>query len=145
MLEGREDPAHAPRIDMTVSWGFHTDDAYFSIECKRVAPGNLARLYVVCGITRFVRGYYGATAQTGGMVGYIVQGTTDEVLRRVNAYIESASDMGPGHAVAPAGPIGWLKDVFESEHTRSSPLRTIRLTHLFFDMTELPPMITSAS
>ncbi len=65
MLGGIEDPACARQIDMTVSWDFLTDDAYFSIECKRLAPDDLARLYVVEGMNRFVRGYYGAKAQAG--------------------------------------------------------------------------------
>ena len=80
MLEGHEDPAHAPRIDMVVSWDLLTEDAYLSIECKRLAPDDLARLYVVCGIDRFVRGYYGAKAQSGAMVGYVVRGAPNAVL-----------------------------------------------------------------
>ena len=75
MLDGREDPTHAPRIDMVIAWDFLADDAYFSIECKRLAPDDLARLYVVEGIDRFVRGYYGAKAGAGAMVGYVIRGT----------------------------------------------------------------------
>ena len=87
MLEGHKDPANAPRIDMVVSWGLLTDDAYFTIECKRLAPDDLARLYVACGIDRFVRGYYGAKAQAGAMVGYVIRGTTGAALYRINAHV----------------------------------------------------------
>ena len=66
-------PAHAPRIDMVIAWDLLTEDAYLSIECKRLAPDDLARLYVVKGIDKFVRGYYGAKAQAGAMVGYLHQ------------------------------------------------------------------------
>ena len=59
MLQGRADPVHAPCIDMVVSSDWLSDDVYLSIECKRLAPNDLARLYVVEGIDRYVRGFYG--------------------------------------------------------------------------------------
>ena len=139
MWEGSEDPAHAPHIDMVVSWDLLTEDTYLSIECKRLAPDDLARLYVVEGIDRFVRGYYGAKAQTGAMVGYVVRGIPNAVLERVNAQVERAQAMGPSHTLIPADPIGWLSTVLASNHPRPSPFQTIRLTHLFFDMTEIGP------
>lgn len=139
MLEGLEDPARAPRIDMAVSWGLLTNDAYYSIECKRLAPDNLARLYVVCEMSKFVRGYYGAKAGTGGMVGYIIHGTPCAALQRVNVHVDSHPDMGIGHRLTPTDPVGHLGTVFSSIHSRPSPFQTIRLTHLFFDMTEIEP------
>ena len=139
MLEGLEDPAHAPRIDMVISWGLLAEDVYLSIECKRVAPDDLARLYVVEGIDRFVRGYYGAKAQAGAMVGYLIRGTPDEVVERVNGRIERTAAMGPAQALTPADSVGWLSTVWSSNHPRPSPLLTIRLTHLFFDMTAIGP------
>ena len=139
MLKGREDPAHAPHIDMVVSWDAFADDIYLSIECKRLAPDDLARLYVVCGIDRFVRGYYGAKAQSGAMVGYVIRGTPNAVLGRVNGQVARAPRMGSGHALMPANPIGWLNNVFASNHPRSSPFQAIRLTHLFFDMSGIGP------
>ncbi len=96
MLEGHENPAHAPHIDMVISWDFLTDDAYLSIECKRLAPDDLARLYVVEGIDRFVRGYYGAKAQTGAMVGYVISGTPKAVFERVNAQCSGRKGFGHG-------------------------------------------------
>ena len=139
MSEGREDPAHAPRIDMVISWDPLTGDAYLSIECKRLAPDDLARLYVVEGIDRFVRAYYGAKAQAGAMVGYVISGTPNTVLKRVNAQVERASTMGPGQTLMPADSIGWLSTVFASNHPRPSPYQTVRLTHLFFDMNGIGP------
>ena len=138
-MQGHEDPAHARRIDMVVLWDLLTDDAYLSIECKRLAPDDLARLYVVEGIDRFVRGYYGAKAQSGAMVGYVICGTPNAVLGRVNGQVARAPRMGSGHALIPANPVGWLNTVFASNHTRSSPFQTIRLTHLFFDMSGIGP------
>lgn len=139
MLQGQEDPAHAPRIDMVIAWDFVEDDAYLSIECKRLAPGTLARLYVVKGIDRFVRGYYGAKVGTGAMVGYVIRGTPDALLQQINTRVQEAPGMGTSHALVPADPIGWLDNVFASSHARSSPLQAIRLTHLFFDMRGIGP------
>ncbi len=139
MLGGQADPARAPRIDITISWDLFAEDAYLSIECKRLAPDDLARLYVVCGIDRFVRGYYGAKAQSGAMVGYVVSGAPTAVLARVNGQVEKAQSMGPRHTLVPADPIGWLSTVFTSNHPRSLPFQMIRLTHLFFDLREIEP------
>ena len=139
MLQGRADPVHAPCIDMVVSWNWLTDDIYLSIECKRLAPDDLARLYVVEGIDRYVRGFYGGGAQTAAMVGYVISGTTDAALKRVNAHVSRAPRMGRSHSLMPAGPIGWLRTVFASTHQRPLPFQTIRLTHLFFDMKGIGP------
>ncbi len=134
MFEGHEDPAHARRIDMVVAWDLLSDDVYLSVECKRLAPDDLARLYVVDGMDRFVQGYYGADTRTGAMVGYIISGTTGAVLKRVNHHVLRALTMGSGHTLTPANPVEPLHTVFASLHSRSPPLRAIRLTHLFFDM-----------
>ena len=119
---------------MIVAWDILSDDAYLSIECKRLAPDDLARRYVVDGIAKFVRGYYGAKAQTGAMVGYVIRGTSSAVLKRVNAQVERAPAMDSRHTLSLADPIGWLNTVFASNHPRSSPLQAIGITHLFFDM-----------
>ena len=134
MLAGRADPDRAPCIDIVVSWGFLTEDAYVSIECKRLAPDLLARLYVVRGIDRFVRGYYGSKARVGGMVGYVIRGTPGEVIQRVNAHVAANPTMGPTHTLMPAEAVGPLNTVFESNHERPSPFQRIRLTHLIFDV-----------
>lgn len=144
MREGREDPAHAPRFDLTIAWGFLTDDSYFTIECKRLAPGDLTRLYVLQGIARFVQGYYGATASAGGMVGYVIRGTPDAILQGVNAHIDGSPELGSGHTLSRTHPVAWLKDVFESNHSRPSPLKSVHLTHLFFDLIGLQPVSTTA-
>lgn len=140
MFEGREDPARAPHIDVTVSWDFLADDAYFSIECKRLAPNDLARRYVTEGMARFARGYYGAKSGTGGMVGYIIRGSAPEVLRRVNMNVERSPHFGSGDVLKPAKSMRTLKTVYTSSHIRGSPFLPIRITHLFFDLTKLTPV-----
>ena len=134
MMSGLEDPVHAPRLDLTVAWGFLDDNAYLSVECKRIAPGALARRYVADGIGKFVRGYYGAKADVGGMVGYLIESTSSEAALSINSNVKSHALMGSGHSLAPAPPVGHLNSVFVSNHSRPSPFYSIRLTHLFFDM-----------
>ena len=87
-------PLMHPASTWWFSWDLLTEDAYLSIECKRLAPDDLARLYVVCGIDRFVRGYYGAKAQSGAMVGYVVSGAPNAVLARMNGQVARAPSMG---------------------------------------------------
>ena len=137
MLKGYEDPARAGRIDMVISWSLLNDDAYLSIECKRLAPDDLARRYVVEGLSKFVQGYYGEKAQVGAMVGYIISGDPRVVFNRVNVHIEKNSAMGPHHKLKPVDPIRWLNSVFSSSHLRAKPFPIIRLTHLFFDMKDV--------
>ena len=48
---------------------------------------------------------------------------------------------GASHTLMPAGPIAWLSTVFSSTHPRPSPLQTIRLTHLFFDMSGIGSLL----
>ena len=139
MRAGWEDPARAPCIDMVISWDSLTEDAYLSIECKRLAPNDLARLYVACGIDRFVRGYYGVKAQAGAMVGYVIRGTPGAALKRINAHVARSPAMGPNHTLMSAGAIGSISTVFESNHPRPLPFQAIRLTHLFFDISGIGP------
>ena len=139
MLAGKADPDRAPCIDIVVSWGWLIEDAYFSIECKRLALNDLARLYVVCGIGRFVRAYYGSKVHAGAMVGYVIRGAPSEMLDRINGYVESNAAMGPTHQLTPAAAVTPLNTVYESNHARPLPLSPIRLTHLFFDMSMIGP------
>lgn len=137
MFEGDADPARAPQIDMVVLWDLLSDEAHLSIECKRLAPGDLARLYVANGMTKFVSGYYGAKAEIGAMVGYVISGSAFAAVGCVNDLVERSDIMDSSHALNPTDPIGWLNSVFVSNHARSSPFPAIRLSHLFFDMTKI--------
>ncbi len=139
MLEGHEDPIHAPHIDMVVSWDIFADKAFLRIECKRLAPNDLARLYVVEGMDRFVQGYYGPQAQVGAMIGYVIDGTLDEIFARINGQVARSPGMGSSHSLVPAAPIDWLNSIFSSTHQRPAPFAVIRLTHIFFDMSGIGP------
>ena len=134
MLEGEESPAYAGISDIEILWDLFVDDASYCIECKRVASGVLARLYVVEGINRFVQGRYASRLRASAMIGYVVQGAPGEVFVHVNHQIGNNQCMDSEHLLYEADPIKWLKTVYESNHPRPSQNSSIRLTHLFFDM-----------
>ena len=137
MLEGSEDPAHARRIDIAVfSLASSSDESFLTIECKRLDLGSrLPGYYVSRGILRFVQGHYGVKTRIGTMIGYVIEGTPDEVVRIVNARIESALDSE--HKLVPIDSIGWLETVYSSKHHRTSSPSPISLTHLLFNMNDI--------
>ena len=120
MLEGSEDPAHARRIDIAVfSLASSSDEAFLTIECKRLdLSSRLPGRYVSEGILRFVQGHYGVKTRIGAMIGYVIEGTPDEVVRIINSRIENTLDSG--HMLIPMDPIGWLETVHSSKHNRTS-------------------------
>jgi hypothetical protein len=139
VFEGLADPAEAPRIDIGVPWGAGVaDDPFFSFECKRLAPGRLARLYVDQGMMRFVTGYYAPDTSVGGMIGYVVGGGPVVAKDAVNARVRADSRLGATHELGSAPAIGSLNTVYASSHDRAPAFPAITLTHLFFDMQVLP-------
>jgi len=82
------------RIDLKFSQGFD-EKVYFSIECKRlrvIFPSgfdNLASKYVTDGMSRYFNGQYAQGLDRGGMLGYVMDGRTDEAVQDVKKAIES--------------------------------------------------------
>ena len=137
MLEGSDDPAHARRIDIAVfSLSTSSDESFLTIECKRLDLGSrLPGYYVSKGIRRFVQGHYGVKTRIGTMIGYVIEGTPEEVVRIVNARVESILDSG--HKLIPIDSIGWLETVYSSKHDRTSSPSPISITHLLFNMNDI--------
>lgn len=69
------------------------------------------------------------------MIGYVIEGTPDEVVKLVNARIESILDSE--HKLVPINSIDWLETVFSSKHHRTSSPSPISLTHLLFNMNDI--------
>lgn len=136
MREGDEDSRKAPHIDIVI-FPYTERDVFLSIECKRLAENDLTRLYVVEGIDRFVTGKYGRKSTVGAMVGYVIEGTPEEIVNRINIHIERHLRMGQGHRMGLASPIHWLQSVYKSNHVRSGQYPRICLTHLLLDLTHL--------
>lgn len=125
------------RIDITLKFmhQFGDEDAYVAIECKRVGA-NLSSLnssYVSNGVDRFVTAQYGTGHEWGFMLGYVLALPAEDVIRAIDGRLQSTY----GSAA---------KLTAEAAHTLSLAIlegalaqkggHTIRLKHLFVDMTK---------
>jgi len=81
------------RIDLRLIAG-HREDVYFAFECKRLnvlskngTRRSLAGEYVDEGMMRFVSGKYGRNLDKGGMLGYVMDGKTQDAITAVSKAI----------------------------------------------------------
>jgi hypothetical protein len=86
------------RIDLRFLHGYRAD-AYLAFECKRLnAPksngkgrSTLAPSYVADGMMRFVKGQYATSVKQGGMIGYVMDGKTQQAVKLVHSAIKRKS------------------------------------------------------
>lgn len=136
ILAGTGNPAKARRIDLKVFVGGSFDsETFLGIECKRVdLSADLCREYVRQGMMRFVDGRYATKTRVAAMIGYVIDGSPEDSMTKVNGYVESILDSC--HSLFPTDSVDELETVYRSCHMRCSPFPRLRLTHFFFDMTE---------
>lgn len=139
VLAGKSDPSRSPRIDIAVLYYWLAEDAYYTIECKRLAPGELARKYVVDGMLRFTSAKYSRKASFAAMLGYVVGGDPGTLWQDVNEEVRKYCTLRDKDCLVAASPIGTLLTVYMSQHTRSIEPATICITHLFYDVQTRPP------
>ncbi len=105
-------------------------DPHAIIECKRVAgnDADLCRLYVVEGMNRFATGKYAGNHADGFMAGYLLSGTTEEVVTRIDRYLsrEQRQDERLGPCQVLDTP--WTRS---SRHPRPESAAPIDLHHAF--------------
>ena len=131
VLEGKANPAQSPQIDIKIiSWTRASDEAFLTVECKRLKRKRLPRCYVIEGIERFVQGRYGAKTRIGAMIGYVLEGTPEEMVGLINVYANNI--FGPEHVLKLTDSVEWLESVYSSQHHRESAPSPIILTHFFF-------------
>jgi hypothetical protein len=140
ILAGDANPNAASRLDIAVWWDRLSDDAFYSIECKRLSSGNLCTEYVAEGIMRYATSRYASNKQAAGMAAYIVDGEASQLLGRVNEHIIANARLGASGQLADQGSVGELTTVYRSRHGRSGSLPDIELTHLWFDVRQRPPI-----
>ena len=131
--QGRLDIAFFPA-------GVPRENIYFCLECKRldvVKDGKFrsyAPEYVIHGMMRFVRGQYSAGVQNGGMLGYVLDGNTDQAIDSVGNAVQvrhtdlgmtGRGDMQPS-AVRPEN-----TRLRETYHTRPHDGLPFRIHHIF--------------
>lgn len=85
--QGRMDIAFSPLVPR--------EDIYFCLECKRLNVVKDGRVrpytseYVTHGMLRFIRGQYAARVRHGGMLGYVLDGNSDQAIQNVSRAIQS--------------------------------------------------------
>lgn len=115
------------------------EEIYFAFECKRLnatiggSRRTLATEYVTEGMMRFVTGQYSSAVDSGGMIGYILDGESDVAIGAVGQNIASrrtelrmsASAHLEGSGLHPDNPL-----IRQTDHTLS-PQRQFRIHHIF--------------
>ncbi len=85
------------------------------------------------GLLQFVSCRYGQDDRWGGMLGYVVSGSTDAWLVRVNERIETHAELGIGHRLTEVNDVPATSATYRSEHSRLR-CRDIALRHLWFEL-----------
>ena len=108
---------------------------YFAFECKRLrinqSNQNIGEYVGKNGMVRFINGKYAKSLDSGGMIGYVMDGEVTKAIAAVSNAIENKSDKlnllaGTGmtqSSFVPNGPVN------ETYHTISAKMFTIY--HLF--------------
>ena len=115
------------------------EEIYFAFECKRLnatiggSRRTLATEYVTEGVMRFVTGQYSSAVDSGGMIGYILDGEIDGAIGAVGQNIASrraelrmsASASLEGSGLHPDNPL-----IQQTDHTLLAQ-RQFRIHHIF--------------
>lgn len=116
------------------------EDIYFCLECKRLHVtkngkfSSLATEYVTEGMLRFINGRYSAMVNNGGMLGYVLDGDTDQAINNVSNAVQARhTDLGmtpPGDmqlsSVRPSD-----TNARETHHTRPHDSLPFQIHHIF--------------
>ena len=117
------------------------EEVYFAFECKRLnvtANGvrrTLAAEYVTQGMMRFVTGQYASSVHNGGMIGYVLDGKSDDAMTAVDLNIATRQEELGMSASASLGRSTLRPDnplIRETNHTRLAQ-RKFRLHHVFLE------------
>lgn len=114
-------------ISVFLATGSH--DPHAIVECKRIAENDagLVRQYVVEGIDRFASAKYAADHRIGFMVGYVVAGTGQGAVDRINALLDKQSRSAELLRGGP--PVAGVDGVWLSEHPRARASSPISIQH----------------
>ena len=109
----------------------HDHDPHAIIECKRVAETetDLCRLYVKKGVDRFRSGKYANRHTTGFMAGYLIGGTVNGAVDKINSYLAPSEHL----ATCTILDEPWTRS---STHPRQPGLAPIELHHAMLNVAE---------
>ncbi|HUU22236.1 MAG TPA: hypothetical protein VM389_06835 [Phycisphaerae bacterium] len=127
-------PKPEGRIDVEVIYSFDENE-YFGIECKRVSgrrSRELARKYVVEGVARFVTGKYSPGHPWGAMVGFVIDGRTQDSVSLVSGELRQRrkETLWEGACVREER-FGAFDHLYRTVHRQAQCSSRISLLHLF--------------
>lgn len=116
-----------PRIDFRLTSFISTYEYEYFFEAKNLKQYDsaLKRRYIDTGIDNFLSGKY----ENGSLIGYLLEGKTDETVRRINSLLEKDKRQTE---ILNFTPNILFNSYYESNHSN-----IIILKHLIFDFTTL--------
>jgi hypothetical protein len=135
-----ESPKSAPLLDVCVRWHQHIPEVRFAIEAKILVvkthgsyyPKGCRDEYVDEGMKRFLEERYARQMPAGAMLGYILEGTADEVTPELLARIAQGSAKVCGFDNQFGRPFEGTV-LYVSNHKLDEPDRYIRLHHILVE------------
>jgi hypothetical protein len=124
-------------IDFKMFYGWHYQD-YFGIECKRVSSvtkgknKDLATEYVINGIMRFVEGIYSSGHDFAAMLGFVIDGKTDDCVKRIQTRInDRTQEINLQENWIKEENFGQYDYLYRTCHQQKDHNNSITLLHLF--------------
>jgi len=136
ILKGEKDPNAAPRIDIVIAcWRLGHKRIRFPFESKKIMENDadLIRLYIKEGlIDRYLNSAkdYSTGRPWGGMIGYILQGSSNTIIEKLNKQIDRQRGITTEYLTLDK-PIGDFEAIYKSRHQRSVETDILTITHLF--------------
>lgn len=137
ILDGKTRPQKAKKIDITVTM-IMAPDLYFAIECKLVGETRfskrkgLQREYVENGMKRFiVDETYASKLPEGGMIGFVVVGSSDNIVGEINSVI--SKKLSNIDCLSKQPNAGNDHEVFISTHLCRKTNKELTLRHVFLN------------
>lgn len=118
----------APTIDFCFrTWD--PEDRYFGAECKILEEKNTALMkrYISTGVNNFVIGRYGSSSSESALIGYIISGAIDNIVRELASLLSNDNPVKNMHR-----DFSFDDPHYNSSHIRQLDCKLILLHHLMF-------------
>jgi hypothetical protein len=142
---GTRKPKEASRVDMrVVSWSYPEKMEYcfeaknlaehdwFKPEGSKVRSSFLRGRYIAKGIDHFVKETY----PLGGLLGYVLEGSVDNILKGINKLLKSNRRNRAEEMLIPSDTINNHRECYRSQHKKKSGESFI-LNHILFNFVDM--------
>jgi len=132
IVYGGLSPKSSPRIDIKIMKTDWTEESFITVECKRLDTNlTLINEYINNGMDRFISGKYCLNNNCSFMVGFIIEGSNNNVVKKLDNSIEKKYTSE-----------GILKEIqkdihYFSKHDRLKGHTPFRIHHLFANLDRL--------